>query len=169
MSHCLLLNSDATPVSILPLSLITWQEAIKYLVLDKATVLEWYHGWTVSSPSWTTEVPAVMMTKTYMKKNNLARFSKENIFLRDEYRCQYCDIEVEKTTATIDHVLPESRGGKTTWENCVTACWPCNAIKGDRIMTPNRPPYEPNFFELINKRKKRPFFFRHPSWKNYLS
>lgn len=168
MSHCLLLNSDATPVSMIPLSVIPWEEAIKYMVLEKAMVLEWYHNWEVKSPSWSTKVPAVLMLKEFMKKKNIARFSKQNVFLRDNYECQYCEASLDRGTATLDHVTPVSLGGKSSWENCVTACWPCNAIKGNRYMRPNRTPYKPSYFELINNRKKMPFSFRHPSWKEYL-
>jgi 5-methylcytosine-specific restriction endonuclease McrA len=168
MSHCLLLNADASPVSLLPLSLISWEEAIKYMVLNKAVVLEWYHDWEVRSANWSTKVPAVLMLKQFMRRKTTARFSKQNIFLRDRYQCQYCEILLDKNTATIDHVLPVSQGGENSWENCVTACWPCNAIKGNRYMMPNRIPYKPSYFELINNRKKMLFHFRHPAWKEYL-
>ena len=59
MADTLVLNADAKPYSILPLSTISWQESIKYLILDRVTVLEWYDDWVVSSPSWETAVPAV--------------------------------------------------------------------------------------------------------------
>jgi hypothetical protein len=63
----LLLNSDAQPVSLLPLSAIEWKEAITYLWLDKVTVLEWYDDWIVRSENWETRVPAVIMLKKMMK------------------------------------------------------------------------------------------------------
>ena len=59
----LMLNKDAAPISVLPLSAVRWQEAIKYMWMDRVTVLEWYDDWVVSSPSWETKVPAVMMLK----------------------------------------------------------------------------------------------------------
>ena len=65
----LVLNADARPYSILPLSTIPWQESIKQLVLERVTVLEWYDDWIISSPSWETKVPAVVIVKDYIKKN----------------------------------------------------------------------------------------------------
>ena len=91
MADTLVLNADAKPYSILPLSTISWQESIKYLILDRVTVLEWYDDWVVSSPSWENAVPAVVMVKSYIKKNTRVRLSKYNIFLRDQFTCQYCD------------------------------------------------------------------------------
>ena len=60
MSDTLVLNADGQPYSVLPLSTISWQESIKYLILEKVHVLEWYDEWMVSSPSWETKVPAVV-------------------------------------------------------------------------------------------------------------
>ena len=119
---CLILNADAAPISVLPLSVIPWEESIRYLVSDKATVLEWYDDWIVHSATWETRVPAVMILKEYQKKKTSVRFSKQNVFLRDLFTCQYCGINVTNKNATLDHVLPTSHGGKTTYENCVCSC-----------------------------------------------
>ena len=127
----LLLNADASPVSMLPLSTLSWEDAIKYIVTDKAVVLDWHEDWIVRSARWETRVPAVMILKEFQKKKTSVRFSKQNVFLRDNYTCQYCEVEVSRKTATLDHVLPVSHGGKTTWENCTTACADCNARKGN--------------------------------------
>ena len=64
----LVLNTDAQPLSYLPLSTISWQDAITSLVLDKVVVLEWYEDWVVRSANWETRVPAVVMQKHYQKK-----------------------------------------------------------------------------------------------------
>jgi 5-methylcytosine-specific restriction endonuclease McrA len=165
----LILNADAAPVSLLPLSTISWEEAIRYLVTDKATVLEWYEDWIVHSPTWQTRVPAVMMLKEFQKKKTSIRFSKQNVFLRDNYRCVYCEIELTRKTATLDHVLPTSKGGKGVWENCVTACGPCNSKKGNKqTVVPNMKPYKPNYFQLAEKRKRMKWDLHHPSWSNYI-
>ena len=63
MKTTLVLNTDGIPVSMLPLSVIPWQESIKYMCLDKAHVLEWYDNWIVHSVNWSTQVPAVIMLK----------------------------------------------------------------------------------------------------------
>ncbi len=165
----LILNADMQPISILPLSTIDWQEAIRYMVLDKAEVLEWYDDWIVRSARWETRVPAVLLLKEYQKPKHTMRLSKRNIFLRDRYRCQYCGVEVTDQTATLDHVLPQSKGGKTTWENSTTACKPCNYRKAASTkMKPKMTAYKPHFWDLVEKRKERSFHLNHPSWANYL-
>lgn len=169
VSDCLVLNADGNPVSLLPLSTISWEEAIKYMVLEKADVLEWHNDWIVHSARWETQVPAVIMLREYMKPKTTIRLSKRNIFMRDKWTCQYCNEELHEHECTLDHVHPVSLGGKTTWENSTTACKPCNYKKANKLgMRPRRAPYKPSYFELIDKRKTRPFHLRHESWKAYL-
>jgi 5-methylcytosine-specific restriction endonuclease McrA len=169
MPDCLLLNSDESPVSMLPLSAISWKEAIRYMVQDKVNVLEWYDEWVVRSVRWETKVPAVIMLKEFSKKKTGVRFSKMNVFLRDEFTCQYCFTSVNKASATLDHVLPISMGGKTEWTNSTTACYPCNGAKGNNArIKPAKSPYKPSYWELVEKRKKLNFEFRHPSWHLFL-
>jgi 5-methylcytosine-specific restriction endonuclease McrA len=165
----LMLNADGAPVSYLPLSTISWEEAIKYIVLDKASVLEYYEDWIVRSANWETQVPAVMILKEYEKRKTAIRYSKHNVFLRDGYVCQYCSDDVSRKSATLDHVLPVSHGGKTTFENTVCACASCNANKGNnKKIVPKIKPYKPTYFQLVDKRKKQNWEVHHPSWNNYL-
>jgi 5-methylcytosine-specific restriction endonuclease McrA len=165
----LMLNADGSPISYLPLSVISWEEAIKYMVLDKATVLEFHDNWIVHSENWQTAVPSVMILKEYEKRKTSIRYSKHNVFLRDGYECQYCGTDVSRKTATLDHVLPVSHGGKTTFENTTTACADCNANKGNnKKIVPKAKPYKPNYFQLVEKRKKLQWDVPHPAWKNYL-
>lgn len=169
MSDCLVLNADGAPVSFLPVSTIDWQETIKYLVLDKCHVLAWHENWIVHSANWETRVPSIIMLKEYMKTKTTVRFSKGNVFLRDMYTCAYCEKHLQKKDCTLDHVLPTSHGGKTTFDNTVTACGPCNANKGNnKKVRPKYKPYKPDFYELVNKRKKLPFQVRHKEWLEYL-
>jgi 5-methylcytosine-specific restriction endonuclease McrA len=166
----LVLNADAQPVSLLPLSIIDWQEAIRYLVLDKASVMSWYDDWIVHSATWETRVPAIMMLRDYQKPKSTMRLSKRNVFLRDGYTCQYCGDEVTDQTATLDHVHPISQGGKSTWDNLSTACKPCNYRKAASTkMKPMIMPYKPDFWQLINQRRTRGFHLAHPSWADYLN
>lgn len=165
----LLLNADAQPTSLLPLSVVDWQEAIRYLVLDKVTVMSWYDDWIVRSANWSTRVPAVIMLKEYQKPKQYARLSKRNVFLRDQYVCQYCGTHVNNHDATLDHVLPLSKGGKSSWTNLATACKPCNYRKSDKMtMKPKSIPYKPDFWELAEKRRQLGFDYAHPSWADYL-
>lgn len=166
----LMLNADGSPISYLPLSVIPWEDAIKYLVLDKATVLEYHEDWIVHSENWQTQVPSVMILKEYEKRKTTIRFSKHNVFLRDGYVCQYCADEVTRKTATLDHVLPTSHGGKTTFENCCTACATCNANKGNnKKIVPKIKPYKPTYFQLVDKRKKLQWDLQYPAWATYLA
>lgn len=169
MSDTLLLNADGAPVSFLPLSVINWQDAIRYMVLDKASVLEWHDNWIVHSATWETQVPSILMLREYMKPKTSVRYSKGNVFLRDNYTCAYCGDHLEKKHCTLDHVVPTSHGGKTTFENTVCACGPCNASKGNnKKIIPKFKPHKPDFYELVNKRKRMPFQVRHEAWRDYL-
>jgi len=165
----LVLNADAQPATLLPLSIVDWQEAIRYLVLDKVSVMSWYDDWIVRSARWETRVPAVIMLKEYQKPKQTVRLAKRNIFLRDQYACQFCGTEVTDQSATLDHVQPVSQGGKSTWANLTTACKPCNYRKANHTkMKPVRMPYKPDFWELVEKRRQRGFHLAHPSWADYL-
>jgi 5-methylcytosine-specific restriction endonuclease McrA len=169
MADCLLLNADGQPVSYMPLSTLTWQESIRYLVLDKAGVLEWHDSWIVHSATWETQVPSVMILRDYMKPKVSVRFSRSNVYLRDNCECQYCGVKIERKDATLDHVMPVSKGGKSTWENCTTACGPCNAAKSDKLgYKPRIKPYKPDYYELVNKRKKLSFNLVHTAWHKFL-
>jgi len=169
MADTLVLNADAKPYSVLPLSTISWQESIKYLVLDRVTVLEWYDDWMVTSPSWETRVPAVVMVKNYVKKKTNVRFSKANVILRDTMQCQYCDTRLTRNSCTMDHVIPISKGGKTNWENVVTACGPCNTAKADKLFPkPLRTPYKPTYYDLVKNKEILNLKVKHESWMNYI-
>jgi 5-methylcytosine-specific restriction endonuclease McrA len=170
VAHTLLLNADAQPVSYLPLSAIQWKEAITYLWLDKVTVLEWYDDWMVRSESWETKVPAVIMLKDMQRRRLRPRFSKIHLYVRDLYTCQYCNTPYTKHNLTLDHVVPISKGGKTSWTNIVAACGPCNSRKGNKThMKPIKTPYAPDYYELVNKRKQLDMQIAHPSWEAYLT
>lgn len=170
MSSTLILNADAQPTSLVPLSTVDWQEAIRYMVLDKVSVMAWYDDWIVHSARWSTRVPAVIMLKQYQKPKHTVRLSKRNVFLRDKWQCQYCGVNCAGDTATLDHVIPVSRGGTGTWFNLTTACKPCNYRKGSQTrMMPKTAPHRPDFWELADKRRQLGFQCSHPSWLDYLA
>ncbi|MBI5535781.1 MAG: HNH endonuclease [Deltaproteobacteria bacterium] len=126
-TRTLLLNSWGMPHAVL-----TWMDAITLAHVDKATVLEEYDE-TVSSPSTTMYVPAVMQLKrTSPAIKRGIKFSKVNVFTRDGWRCQYCGGRFAMNELNYDHVVPRKQGGKTNWENIVTSCYPCNARKAGR-------------------------------------
>ncbi len=97
-------------------------------------------------------------------------FTRFNLFLRDEFCCQYCGA---KGDLTFDHVVPRSRGGTTTWENVVAACSSCNLRKGNKSLRASglslrRPPRQPGSEELRNTGRRFPPNHLHDSWVDYL-
>ena len=90
MRDTLLLNADGNPLSVAPLSTLTWQESIKLVWLDRINVLEWHENWQVHSPNITMTVPSVMMVREYVKRRSNTSFNRSNVYLRDNYICQYC-------------------------------------------------------------------------------
>lgn len=169
MSDVLLLNSDYNPISILPLSVISWQHAVKLYFMERVEILEEYDDWVIRSERFSMHVPSVCVTKDYFHFKKSAKFSRSNMYLRDMYQCQYCSDVFSAKDLTLDHVIPRSHGGKTTWENSVTACKACNHKKGAKMdMKPLRTPYKPDHYQLIKKWRQRPVQVRHKSWYQYL-
>lgn len=169
MRTTLLLNTDCQPVSFLPLSTLSWQESIRFMVLQRAHVLEWYADWEVHSERWSTMVPAVMMLHQRQRPRTQVRFSKNSVFLRDGWQCQYCSATVTPRLATVDHVLPVSLGGHTTFENCVTACAQCNANKGNNPrIVPRHAPQRPSYWSLVAQRRRQGWADSPPQWQQWL-
>lgn len=122
--------------SYLPHRIVGWQKAITMSFTGKVEVVEIYDA-VVRSPSRAYELPAVVrLTRPIRRGAPKVRFSRKNVLSRDGHRCQYCGEVFEASALTLDHVVPRSKGGATSWTNIVTACRPCNHRKGDR--TPSR-------------------------------
>ncbi len=165
----LVLNADYRPLSYLPLSVWSWQDAVKAKVLDRVDVIAEYEG-TVRSPSISIKIPSVVVLRDYVRPSKSSAFTRFNLFLRDEFSCQYCG---KKGELTFDHVLPRCRGGKTSWENVVAACSACNFRKGSRDLKSSgmrirKKPYKPSVETLMNKGRKFPPNHLHDSWMDFL-
>ena len=117
-------------------------------------------------------VPRVILLTAYDRfPKREVRFSRLNILIRDSYTCQYCGEQLRKNQLNLDHVIPRSRGGRTTWENVVASCHDCNCRKGG--MSPSEAglrllhkPYRPKAFPfslLISKPNV------HHAWKPFLN
>jgi 5-methylcytosine-specific restriction endonuclease McrA len=126
----LVLNADFRPLSYYPLSLWPWQEAVKAVFLERVDVVAQYDQ-VVHSPSFEMKLPSVISLRDYVHQDRPPAFTRFNVFLRDGFACQYCG---SADDLTFDHLVPRSKGGRTTWENIVTACAPCNLRKGDRLL-----------------------------------
>jgi 5-methylcytosine-specific restriction endonuclease McrA len=116
-------------------------------------------------------MPAVVRVLRRFRRNRHAiRFSRVNIYTRDAFTCQYCGERLDTEDLTFDHVLPRSTGGKTTWENIVTCCVPCNRAKANRTpeqarMQLRRRPSKPRYLPLVTVQMDR----RHvpEEWRPY--
>jgi 5-methylcytosine-specific restriction endonuclease McrA len=167
----LILNADAQPVSVVPLSTASWQETVKLLFIDRANVIDEYKDWQVHSPSLTMNVPAIILLRDYVKVRRTVKFSKENIFLRDGYKCQYCDTDFRENPSdlTLDHVVPRFLGGRTTFMNVSAACMSCNLEKSCfMFLKPKNPPRRPTYWELAAKMKTMPITVPHESWIEFI-
>ncbi|OSP54286.1 HNH endonuclease [Pseudoruegeria sp. SK021] len=165
----LVLNADYRPLSYYPLSLWPWQEAIKAAYLDRVDILAEYDQ-SVRSPTTEIRIPSVVVLREYVKPQKRVAFTRFNLFLRDEFSCQYCG---EKGDLTFDHVIPRARGGVTSWENVVAACGTCNLHKGSKSLRQagvslRKPPRQPSAAELQNMGRRFPPNFLHTSWIDFL-
>jgi 5-methylcytosine-specific restriction endonuclease McrA len=168
----LILNADFRPLSYYPLSLWSWQDAVKAMFRDSVTVVSEYDR-VVHSPSHEIRLPSVLALKEYVPSARKPAFTRFNVFLRDNWHCQYCMNIFKTHELTFDHVIPRSRGGRTTWSNIVTACRPCNTRKGSKMphechMYPHHTPQEPTAFQLQEYGRKFPPHFLHKSWGDFL-
>lgn len=117
----------------LPIKILRWQDAVKMIYEGTVDVVAEYDD-TISSPSVTWLAPAVVRLRKATKATKLdAKFSRVNVYTRDRYTCQYCGNKFPMRALSYDHVIPRAAGGKTTWNNIVTACKSCNATKDDKI------------------------------------
>jgi len=132
-----MINVDTTRTLLLnqgyePIKVISWQRAMTLVTLEKVEVVEEYDA-DVRATSLLVKVPAVVrLRKAFRRHAKPVKFSRVNIYARDSYRCQYCGTKCTIAGLTYDHVVPRSRGGRTTWENIVSCCYACNARKANR-------------------------------------
>ncbi len=165
----LVLNADYQPLSYYPLSVWPWQGALKAVILDRVSIVAEYDR-VVRSPSVEMRLPSVVCLREYIRPASHPAFTRFNLFLRDEFRCQYCGTGGEMT---FDHILPRSRGGRTEWENVVAACSRCNLRKGNKTVREarvrlNRRPFRPTAYQLKEIGRKFPPNFLHKSWADFL-
>ncbi len=177
MSHLanlrtLVLNADMQPLSWGPLSVWPWQDAF-VAVLQERVQTVCYYDLEVHSASDAFLVPSVVALKRYHRRKKVA-FTRYNVFLRDNFQCQYCGEALDTRELTFDHVIPRCRGGRTSWENVVTCCQRDNLAKGSKSLKQSgfhlrRPPYEPNPHQLDEFAKRNaPRTNLHTTWLDFL-
>jgi hypothetical protein len=171
--QCLLLNADYSPLSI-----ISWQKAIIWSMRFNHNprysieIIDFYKNDHINGVDKKYPIPAIAKTNRFFKINNQhVTFSRKNIFIRDDYTCQYCNNKFELNHLTYDHVIPkskwrDSKSSPTSWTNIVTACTWCNRRKGNRTpkeasmplknlpIKPNKNPKYLPIVEFLNKIKK---------------
>jgi len=160
----LLLNSTFEPLGVVRL-----ERAVRLLFQRKAEVIH-DDGRLVRSESLSFPLPLVVRLLYYVThRRKKVALTKKNVLLRDDYRCAYCSIR-GAGEMTVDHVIPRSRGGRSTWENLVASCSTCNGRKRDRTpdearMPLTKRPREPRFIPwIVVKRNTVP-----GEWAKYLT
>jgi 5-methylcytosine-specific restriction endonuclease McrA len=156
-SRCLVLNADYTPLTI-----INWQKALIWAIKHEhnnkigVDILDFYkNDFIVGSNNRKHPIPAVVKTAKYFRINqHKVKFSRKNLFIRDNHTCQYCNAKFDICNLTYDHVIPKSIwnnniGSPTCWTNIVTACINCNRKKRNRTpkqanMPLSNPPAAPH-------------------------
>jgi 5-methylcytosine-specific restriction endonuclease McrA len=154
-----------------PIKVVSWQRAITLLTLGKVEVIEEYDT-RIRSRYLVLKMPAVVrLIDSFRRRKKPVKFSRINIYGRDKYRCQYCNVRITLETGTYDHVVPRSKGGKTVWKNIVTCCTPCNAKKANRTpleagMRLKRKPVQPR--EVVVQPLRISKVSAPDAWRDYL-
>ena len=154
-----------------PIQIISWQRAVTLLALDKVEVVHEYDT-EIRAQSLIVRIPSIVrLRKAFRRYAKPVKFSRVNIYARDSYRCQYCGVKCTIDELTYDHVIPRSKGGKTTWENIVSACYACNRRKANRTpieagmklrTTPARPTWMPSVQIRVSARSVP------DAWRDYV-
>lgn len=151
MSGVVVLNLDYTY-----LNTINWQKAVTYVLNNKAEIVKAADK-EISNidKSVVVNLPLVIRLLRLVKGmfNKKVPFTYKNVYVRDEYTCQYCG---SHSNLTIDHVIPRALGGKSSFTNCVVACKSCNNAKGSTTgITPRKKPHTPSIMEFLEKKFNR--------------
>lgn len=166
MASTLLLNQSFQPVTV-----ISWQDAIVKFFLGKVEIVEEYDDRFIRSTNVIFKMPAVVrLINKFRKTKEKIRYSKQNVFARDKWTCQYCKKTLPANQLTVDHVIPRCQGGVTCWENVTTACKDCNAHKGNKTpkqagMRLMKIPFKPTWIPLLRLKLSEEHV--PASWKNY--
>lgn len=157
----LVLNQSYQPITVTTVKkavTLTWRNKVEMVEIGEQIL---------RSPNADYPLPVVIRLKNHVRYNPFRRveLNRKNLFRRDNNTCVYCG---SKESLTLDHVLPKSRGGKTTWENVVTACHTCNNRKDNKTLEEvgfklKVQPKQPNHIAFLTKDSKF-----HEKWKPYL-
>ena len=140
--------------------------------LNRVSVIENYED-KVHSPTISFFLPSVIALKDYIMPQSKTPFTRFNVFLRDNFTCQYCRQNFPANELTFDHLIPRCLSGKTCWNNVVSACTNCNLKKGRKLlkftdMKILKEPTQPTSMQLQKNGRNFPPNFLHKSWRDYL-
>jgi 5-methylcytosine-specific restriction endonuclease McrA len=167
MEMTLVLNATYEPVKV-----VDWQRAMTLFCQGKVEIID-THDREVRAVTFSFKLPSIVRLFRFVKVKRVAGtvpFTRANIYRRDNHQCQYCGGTFRSDDLTFDHVIPESQGGRKSWENIVAACVPCNRDKdartpqqaGMRLKVPVKPKPAP-VFHVTMYMKRTP-----ESWRDYL-
>ena len=169
--RCLVLNSDYSPISLIPFHTIPVEDAVVRVFNQTCHVVESYNR-KILSPSLSMNWPSVIARNEYLKPKDSVRLRRESLFYRDHGLCAYCEQPITISGLTYDHVIPRKHGGESNWNNIVCACVRCNSLKGSLLpkgqWTPRQYPYCPTYYELVGIRRKFPIVVDDSTWSPYL-
>jgi 5-methylcytosine-specific restriction endonuclease McrA len=115
-----------------PINVCTVRRAVVLLLKEKAEVIE--HGdWELRSATRSVTRPVVIRLVSYVRvprDTHRRKITRRAVFARDDWTCQYCGA---RSNLTVDHVIPRSKGGDSSWDNIVASCAPCNLRKGNAL------------------------------------
>ena len=179
---CLVLNRNWQAVTFMPI-----QTCIVTVMRDMASVMDPENYYLMDFEEWCKQAPKgarwiktasnaipapeVIVLKKYGERPpRKINFNRPNLYRRDDWTCQYCGEELPQRKLTVEHILPRSRGGPTTWDNCVAACSRCNGRKADKTpdeagMRLRKEPHKPNW----KVRLRAPQGILRPSWAPFLA
>jgi 5-methylcytosine-specific restriction endonuclease McrA len=151
-----------------PINVCTVRRAVVLLLKSKAEVIE-HADWELHSATTSLQRPVVIRLVTYVRiprDTHRRKITRRAVFARDEWTCQYCG---SRSNLTVDHVIPKSKGGSSSWDNIVASCAPCNRRKGSSL------PRQVGMRLLREPRTPNPTVFIHvasptipTAWMQYL-
>jgi 5-methylcytosine-specific restriction endonuclease McrA len=166
----LVLNASYMPISLLPLHTVPVEDAVGRIFNDSCHVVFSYNR-KILSPSLNMNWPSVIARNSYVNVKNIMKLKRESLYYRDHGVCVYCEKPLTIREVTYDHVIPKLAGGLRIWENVVSACSHCNALKANKDPVgqwkPKWRPFKPNYHQLLARRKKFPIVIDHPSWQEF--
>lgn len=144
----------------------SWREASLFFASEADQHSEWIRG-----VGFSLQAPRVVRLNRFDKvPKQTLRFNRRNVFARDENTCQYCGSDFSSIHLSLDHIVPRSRGGQTSWENVVCCCLSCNTRKGSRTpkeanMRLIRPPKKPRHSPILKMKLENP---KYAVWRNFV-